>query len=316
MKIFNEVKSFDFQQGNLTCRLAIVSEYKKIRESKYNVKYVEIKERLSKKLLYIVKSKIDSSNSCEKYDVDVPEPEGGLVRSIKMEETDFKIIFEKLSTLNPEEDKIESIEDLSKTKFYLIVISNPEGIKIIGVKTLQENWKQKLQKTKGFIPLLFRDNSFEDIEEQQDIFNISNTVDYFYFSDILFLLSKKDFEYSLNFREGMLAKAETLYKEMEYCSIFSNIEVLKNKVCNNIRYLRKMAIIYKLGHYKDPRFLQKAKEVNELRHWGVEFYADGKINITDETIDSILSILQNKRLLSEITEEGFDVESVKPLTTT
>ena len=46
--------------------------------------------------------------------------------------------------------------------------------------------------------------------------------------------------------------------------------------------------------------------------WNVNFQ-NGQIVFTDETLDDILTLLQNKRLHSELTDEDFDVESAKPL---
>ena len=51
---------------------------------------------------------------------------------------------------------------------------------------------------------------------------------------------------------------------------------------------------------------------NESKNWGIEFQ-ESQIVITDETLDDVLTVLQNKRLHSELSEEDFDVESVKKL---
>lgn len=91
-----------------------------------------------------------------------------------------------------------------------------------------------------------------------------------------------------------------------------SIDILKNRVGNNQRYLRKIATIKNLGYYKDQSYLAKFKVVNESKNWGIEF-DKGQIVITDDTLDDVLTVLQNKRLYSELSEEDFDVESVKRL---
>lgn len=304
---FNKLKAIDLSDTSVS--LAIVKEYKKQRVSHYNIKYVPIDDNLEIRLKNILTNKINQSNSIEEYSFDCPEPEADQVRTISVEKTDFQKIIEILQDLNPEEDKIENIDELVLAKSYVIILRLNTEIKIIGFKKLPENWK--LKKTKGLIPLLYKENRFEDLEEE-NVFSISSTIDFLYFQDLLFILSKKAFETGLNFREGMLSKANDFYEEVTESDLFVDLDILKNKVGNNQRYLRKIATIKNLGYYKDQTFLSKFKEVNSIKNWGIEFEKD-QIKITQDTLDSILTILQNKRLHSDLTEEDFDVESVKAL---
>ena len=304
---FNQLKELNLQDSFVS--LAIVKEYKRDRISHYNIEYVEIEEELEIRLREIIINRINKANSFEEYSFDCPEPEEDLVRTIKYESTDFFKIMEKLITLNPEEDKVDSVEDLVKAKSYIIVLRNSDGIQLAGFKSIPENWK--LKKSKGLIPLLFENNTFKDLETD-NVFSISSTVDFIFYDELLFILSKKAFEQGMNFREGMIAKANLLYEETEELNLFVNIDILKNRVGNNQRYLRKLATIKNLGYYKDQNYLTKFKAINDAKNWGIEF-DNGQIVITDETLDSVLTVLQNKRLHSELSEEDFDVESVKKL---
>ena len=135
-------------------------------------------------------------------------------------------------------------------------------------------------------------------------------MDFFYYDEYLFILSKKEFERGLNFREGMLSKAEEFYDELEEDNLLKNVEILKDKVGDNMRYLRKVATIKNLGYYKNETFIKRCKEVSEQKKWNVQF-ENGRIVLTSESLDDVLTILQNKRLYSELSYEDFDVESVK-----
>lgn len=304
---FNQLKSLDF--SNSFVSLAIVKKYNRNREFHYNIEYVEIEEELEVKLLEIVRRKINQANSFEEYSYDCPEPEEDLVRTIEYESTDFYKIMENLSELNPEEDKVDSVEDLVKAKSYIIIVRNDEGIQIAGFKSIPENWK--LKKSKGLIPLLFENNTFKDLETD-NVFSISNSLDFIFFEDLLFILSKKAFETGMNFREGMMAKADELYQETEQINLFVNLNILKTRVGNNQRYLRKIATIKNLGYYRDSNYLERFRKINQVKNWGINF-DNGQIVITEETLDAVLTVLQNKRLHSELSEEDFDVESVKKL---
>ena len=297
-----QLKAIDLRGANVT--LAVVKEYKRDRVSQYTVKYVPIDQRLENRLRNIIVNHINNSNTVKKYTYDCPEPEGDQVRAINYEETDFYRIFEQLEELNPEEDIIENVEELVKSKAYMIILRDSEAIQIVGFKTLPENWRMK--KYKGLIPLLFNENRFEDLE-QENVFSITNIVDLFYFNELLFILSKKEFERGLNFREGMITNAEVMYKEVTKLKVFVNIEILTDKVGNNQRYLRKIAVIKNLGHYKNSVYLQRLKQLSNTKGWNIKFDEE-QILITDETLDDILTLLQNKRLHSELTEEDFDVD--------
>jgi len=305
--ILRNLKDLNLNRADVT--LALVKEYKQDRVSHYIVKYVPIDPKLEKRLRNIVLAKIDSSNNVEEYTYDCPEPEADQVRAISYEETDFFKIFEQVSKLNPEEDIVADIEELVRAKAYLIIVRNKEGIQVVAFKTIPENWKMK--KNKGLIPLLYRENRFEDLEEE-NVFSIASTVDMLYYKETLFILSKKEFEHGLNFREGMIAGANEMYKEVEQLKLFVNMDVLTAKVGNNQRYLRKIATIKNLGHYRNPLFLQRMHQLSQEKGWKIQF-ENGQIVFTDETIDDILTLLQNKRLHSELTDEDFDVESAKPL---
>ena len=297
-----QLKELDLSRSNVT--LAVVKEYKRDRVSQYTVKYVPIDIRLEIRLRNIIASPINNSNTVEEYTYDCPEPEEDQVRAIGYEETDFYIIFKQLEELNPEEDIIENVDELVKSKAYMIILRNAEGIQVVGFKTLPENWRMK--RSKGLIPLLFTENRFEDLE-QENVFSITSIVDLFYFNEYLFILSKKDFERGLNFREGMINNANQMYQEVEQLNLFVNIEVLTNRVGNNQRYLRKIATIRNLGHFRNSLFLQRIQQLSMAKGWNIQF-DNGQIVFSDESLDVILTILQNKRLHSEFTDEDFDVD--------
>ena len=305
--ILRNLKALNLRRAEVT--LALVKEYKQDRVSHYTVKYVPIDEQLESRLRGIITNKIENSNTVEEYSFDCPEPEADQVRAINYEQTDFFKIFEQLETLNPEEDVIADVDELVRAKAYMIILRNRDGIQVVGFKTIPENWKMK--KERGLISLLYRENRFEDLEAE-NVFSISGTVDLLYFNETLFILSKKEFESGLNFREGMIAGANEMYAEVEQLNLFVNMDVLTTRVGNNQRYLRKIATIKNLGHFRNPQFLQRVHELSQAKGWNIEFQ-NGQIVFTDETLDDILTLLQNKRLHSELTDEDFDVESVKPL---
>lgn len=303
--ILRNLKTLNFDEVSIS--LAVIKEYKRDRQSHYIVKYVPIDEPLERRLKNIIMRHVSNSNVVEEYSFDCPEPESDQVRAIDYAETDFYNILDTLQELKPEEDVIEHIDDLVKSKAYMIIVRNSDGIQVVGFKTLPENWKMK--RSRGLIPLLYNENRFEDLENE-NIFSISSIVDLFYFGEVIFILSKKEFERGLNFRNGMINNAQAMFDEAIEQNIFVNMDILTNRVGNNQRYLRKIAMIKNLGYYKDISFLNRLKEISTRKGWNIQFNND-QIVITETNLDDVLILLQNKRLHSEITEEDFDVESIK-----
>lgn len=301
------LKQFNFVSSDVG--LVIVREYKRERASRYTLKYVKTDDSLQMKLRGIVSRQVQQANTIEDYSFDCPEPEEDQVRTISSVGTDFNVILDRLSDLDPEQDTIEGLDELVSAKAYIIVFRDQAGIKVAAFRTLPENWK--LRKSKGLIPLLFKENRFEDLEDD-NIFSISNSVDFIYFQDLLFVLSKSGFERGLNFREGLLSRADELYAEAAQLRIFVNLDLLRDRVGNNLRYLRKLAIILDLGHFRESSFLSRMESLSTEKGWGVEFNG-GQILLTEGTLDVVLTILQNKRLHSEITYDDFDVDHATPV---
>jgi hypothetical protein len=302
---YNELKKETFT--SYAFQLAIVKEYKRDRKSHYNIKYVDIDDKLKKRLCSILKTCISNSNSFEEYKIDGNENETGEIKGLDYQETDYYKIHEILMSTQPQNALISGIDELVQAKAYLIIARDKDKIIASGYKIIPENWK--LKRAKGLIPLLFKNNKFEDIEDIP-VFSISNLIDFMYYYDALFILSKQNFERGLNFREGMKAKAAVFYDSVEKIGLIKNIEILKKLVGDNQKYLRKLAVIENLGLYKDTEFIKNIDKYSKINHWNVELI-NGEFVLNENNIEALLSLMQNKRLKSEITDEFFDVDSAK-----
>ena len=303
-----KLKEIDFLKHQVS--LAIVKEYKRERISHYDVKYVLTDEKLENRLRSIIISTIKSASTIKEYTPDCPEPEDDLVCALDPLETDYVKIAKRLNEIAPEEDVVSSVEEIYRAKAYLIVLRTPQCIELVAFARIPESWRVK--ENKGLIPLLFHENRFIDLDEKNKVFRISNHIDFIHYDELLIILSKKGFERGLNFKDGMLRKASAFYSEIKETSLFKNSELLEAKVADNQRYLRKVTTILNLGHYKNFATMEKIRANKEK--WGL-IYEGNQLVITEETLEDILTILQNKRLHSELTEEDFDVDSVRKFDT-
>ncbi|MDH6056130.1 Kiwa anti-phage protein KwaB-like domain-containing protein [Umezakia ovalisporum] len=280
------------------------------RTRTYSLKYVPTTEKLEKRLKSVVLKKVEESNDYQDYSLDSLEPEEDGILGLDYSETDFFAIFKQLQTIDPETDVITGVEELELSKSYLIVLRNIDGIQLVGYKALPENWKIKGKK--NLLSLLFKDNQFTDVEEGQ-IFSISKTVDSIYFQETMFILSKKDFERGLNFREGMKANTQNFYNEVQDIGLFVNLNLLSQKVGDNLRLMRKVAQVRNLGHYKNQHFLSKLQAYCGSPGWEDLCFNGGQIVLDDSNIEGVLNALADKRLLSELTQTHYEVDSAKKL---
>ena len=161
--------------------------------------------------------------------------------------------------------------------------------------------------TAQLISMIFKDNMLIDIEQQQ-IFRIDGKIDFFSYDGITFIADKRNFETALNFREGMENNRDEIVEEFKVLKLFDNAADVSSFVGNNIKRLRRLSQIKKSGYYKDPKFLENLKKVNDEENWGIKYSETGQLLVTEDDIETVLRVLNNDRLTSKINAENFDVD--------
>ena len=300
-KNLSELKKINY--SSVTTSFWIVNRQISNREANYRLKWIDISENLANKLKDILVNRIKSSNKVEEYDFITTDQDEELL-GIHADETDFIKILEVIEK-GAENDKVESFQELAKAWAYIIKVQSSEKT-IMGFRRI--TYKGELKKAKGFVNAAFRDKRFVDIEDEE-IFKVEKSIDFFYYQNELFIMNKKDFEIGLNFREGMISKRDSLLTEFEKLKIVDNIKHIQNYVGDNLTYLRKLATINKNGYFRHKDFLIALMKVNEQEKWGLQFN-NGSLNINEQNIELILTVLNKDRLKDLIEGETFDV-SVK-----
>ncbi len=275
---------------------------------RYSVLYVPINEPLENQLRGFISDHIDNTNTVKEYTIDCVEPDKGMALSINANETNFSTIDEKLRPLNPERNIIPNIKKLVQANAYIIIVRMNSVIKAIGFKKLPENWK--MREKRGLLPLLFKGNSFESLGADP-VFSIASTIDFIFYDEKLFIFSKNNFEIGLKYYERILQKADLFFKDIEKEDIFIDSQFLKDKR-DNLHYARKFAHVYERKHYKDGKFLKNMETISKQEGWPINFW-DGKIIVTKENVDALLSIFQHKRLRSDFDHQCYDAENTTPL---
>jgi len=298
-----KLRSLDFNNADVF--LWIVKRKLKDTKAIYNALNVELEDKLSEKLKIIVKEKIDNCNHIKDYS-HLSEDQDDDILTLSHKETDFPTIYSEIQK-GSDNLKAEKLEDLSGTWAYIIEIKN--NFQLMTFTKVPESWDMK--KKKGILNLVFIGKKFKDLDDNS-IFRIQRKIDFFCFEDILFILDKKKFETGLNFREGMKSSRDDVLNDFETFGIINDVNKLREKIGENMKYLRKISMIKNNGYYKNKDFMARLTQANKTEKWGLTI-VNNKIVLTEENFNDVLTVLNNDRLKSPITEETFDVHVKVPL---
>lgn len=159
--------------------------------------------------------------------------------------------------------------------------------------------------------IFFVEHKLVDVEDK-DVFLIDPRFDFFVHDGMIFIANKKEFEISMNFREGMKAKAAAVIRNFSESGHFKNVDLIQKHVGDNMHHLRKMASILKAGYYQQPGYIQRMIEVSRTEEWELKV-EDGQVVVEEHTIDLLLKLLNNDRLRSPINNEMFDAAAKAPV---
>lgn len=272
------------------------------REAKYEVLQVNVDDNLRKKLRKVANDKVQASNQALEYDFNTSDLDDNVL-GIAADETDLNELIDSI-TAEESPPVVDSYESLLGSWIYIARLEK-NGQILYSVRRVSEGWTTK--KVSQLINMIFDNNMLVDIE-QKEIFRIDGKVDFFSFNGVIFIADKKNFETALNFREGMERNRDEIVEEFKKTNLFVDADEISNLVGNNIKRLRKLSQVKKSGYYKEQHFLQSLKQVNETESWGIQYSEDGKLIVTEDDIETILTILNNSRLKSPINQESFDVD--------
>lgn len=155
----------------------------------------------------------------------------------------------------------------------------------------------------------FQNHRLEDVEDKQ-VFLIDPRFDFFVHQGITFIANKREFESSMNFREGMKANGEKVLGELGALKFLSDTDAIKTYVGDNLHHLRKLSSIQKAGYYTKPDYVASLMKVCVEEKWELKI-VNRKIVVEEESIDLLLKLLNNDRLRSPINNELFDSSAKK-----
>lgn len=120
---------------------------------------------------------------------------------------------------------------------------------------------------------------------------------------------KGKFETILEYKKTYFTSFTELRANPGFQAVFSNMDVLIDHVDTNMMHLRRMAVVHERVYYNDVAIMDRLRLVNQERHWNIAFDDNGRIIPSVDSVRTIIQVLLNHLLHSELTGHDFDVPS-------
>lgn len=301
---FDAFRQFDF--ANADVFLWVFK--RRATEEKFSARYVRADEELEDGLRDFAQLERGRITEWVPYSYLAQTHENGCL-SVGVDDTNFSLL--KGLVDRPEIDwQVRGIKDLQGAAGYLVKFVH-DGMTVYAARRSPSSWKTAYRK-KGVINVVFRDNELSASEA--DEFTIEPNFDLFCVDTTLFIASKGGFESVMQYKSGYAEAFGELQQQPAFVSLFNDMQPLLDYVGNNSTQLRRMAVIQEKNLYANPGFMAALRQVNAKRGWGINFDPEtNQIVPSLDTAATILKVLLDQRLLSEITDIMYDVPDGVPV---
>lgn len=299
----NALHQFDIGRATLS-----VWTFKKSqgRGGRYKAHSVVSTEELKAELKNIASSRIGRCAEADNYDLITQINEASCL-FLESDETLFPQLQEVIDR-PPEENLIEDFSDLRGSLGYVVRLSYGEDV-LYCVSRLPSDWQVKKRSQR--VSLILRESRLDLADDET--FTISKTFDFFVFNENIFVVSRSSFESLMEYKQTYISSFAELQADVGFQGVFSDMLLLVEHVGTNTMHLRRMAVVQERAFYNNAQFMDRLREVNQVRGWNINFDGDGKIVPSPESVRTIIQVLLNHRLHSETTGDDFDVPSASPV---
>jgi hypothetical protein len=294
---FQLLRAFDF--ANATPHLWIFKDSRS--QEKFRTFYVQTEVELNQQFKTFVNTEIERITEHSPYSYIAQTNENSCL-TLDPSTTNFsnlKILVDRLET----EHRIDDSNDLKGANGYVVkYISN--GVTVYAVKRSTTSWKTSYPRK--YINMVFSNGELSGVADNS--FSIEKNFDFYVINNVAFIANKRGFESSMKYREAYSQAFTQLQETPSFSNLFSDLEPIVDYVGTNSMQLRRMGVVEEKEIYTRPDFITKLIAVNTARGWGLNFDAENNTIIPcAETTSTILQILLDHRLMSEITTNIYDV---------
>lgn len=297
-KQLKAIKVLDFSKW--TTSFWLVKRKTVQREAHYSVLRVDIDAKLQKRFKGYLKQQLQGKDfHVAEYDFNNADGDDTLF-TIAADATDFPMVESAIGAGFDNPRATEYAELLNSWAYVVLFESEKERLYAWRkISSMTQPKKVVTQKA-----MFFRDHKLVDVDDQQ-VFLIDPRFDFFVHETLVFIANKREFESSMNFRQGMKDNADEVLADFASLKFVDDVDLIRAFVGDNLHHLRKLSSIRKSGYYKQPDYLDRMMKVSTEEGWNLKV-VDGKIVVEEETVELLLKLLNNDRLRSPINNELFD----------
>ena len=263
--------------------------------------YVQTDENLNGLLLTVVQGEVNRITEWANYTY-LSETNENSCLALPIAGSDFEFLKERVD--RPEPDcRVRSIKDLKNADGYVVKFVHDDRV-VYAVKKSASNWKTSYLKT--HINIVFRNGELSAAEDNG--FAIEKYFDFYAIDQTLFIVSKRAFESAMEHRASYAQAFVALQGNAAFSALFTDMQPMIDYVGTNSIQLRRMARIEERSLFTRPGFIGAVQTVSARRGWGLNFDpATNRLVPCDQTVKTILQVLLDHRLLSEVTDLIYDV---------
>jgi hypothetical protein len=300
---FEGLQAFDFDNADV--HLWVFK--RSTTAAKYVAHYVRTDNNLNDALRSFASHEKQRITECMPYNYLAQPHENGCL-SVDADETTFGLLRNLVD--QPEaEHAVNDEKTLNGTVGYLVKFVH-NGATVYAARRSPNTWKAAYKK-KGVLNVLFQGGELSAV--QGDEFTLEPNFDLFCLDDSIFIVNKGGFESVMQYRSGYIGAFSELRQLPQFAGLFTDMQPLIDHVGTNTTHLRRMAVVKEKSLYANPGFIAAVQQVSANRQWGILFDENNRIVPTPETAATILKILLDQRLLSEITQIMYDVPDGVPV---
>ncbi len=294
---FASLRAFDF--ANSTIHLWVFK--RSSTKHRFSSFYVQTDAKLSSLLIGVAQGEVHRITEWANYTYLAETNENSCLAS-PMVDSDFEFLKERVD--RPEPDcRVRTIKDLKNADGYVVKFIHNNQV-VYAIKKSAGNWKTSYLKT--HINIVFRNGELSAAEDNG--FAIEKSFDFYALDQTLFIASKRAFESSMEHRASYVRAFIDLRQNAVFSTLFTDMQPMISYVGTNSIQLRRMARIEERSLFNRPGFLRAVQAVSVRRGWGLNFDpATNKLVPCDQTIKTIMQVLLDHRLLSEVTDLIYDV---------
>lgn len=219
-----------------------------------------------------------------------------------LEESEGLIALLSLVDAPEVENTDAQLKHLKGATGYLVKFQH-NGNTVYAIRRTAPGWRPKVRKS--LINTVFCNGELSVTPEET--FSFDAYFDFYCINETVFVKSKRAYESMMSEKKVYERNFEELTVDPAFTDVFSDIQPLKAYVGTNAIQLRRITVIQSKALYMRPDFPQKIQSVNNARNFGLNFDTNGKLIVCANTVKTIMQILLDHRLLSEITEIIYDV---------